>query len=332
MASLLEVGTGFHPELTGRENVYLNGAILGMTRREIKRKFDEIVAFAEIDKFLDTPVKRYSSGMHVRLAFAVAAHLDPDILIVDEVLAVGDAGFQKKCIGKMETVSATQGRTVLFVSHQMAVIQHLCTRCMLLDRGRLVQTGIPEDVVKAYVAAAAALTETRLSDRQDRQGRGDVTIDAIHLLDKDGHPVTEAVSGMELVLRVFFSAREGVRLRNCRVSLVILKEMRPYFTLGTELVDRTPLELTGTGCIDFTVPAWPLSGGSYHLNAFVASEGVVQDWVLDATIVNVVDGDFFGTGRLYAEGWQGKSVLVKHAWRMHQLNGAHSLDGRLVAQ
>src|SRR6185295_3129224 len=129
IASLLEVGTGFHPELTGRENVFLNGAILGMSREEIKRKFDEIVAFAEVEKFLDTPVKRYSSGMYVRLAFAVAAHLEPEILIVDEVLAVGDIEFQRKCLGKMEDVASQQGRTVIFVSHQMAAIQNLCSRC-----------------------------------------------------------------------------------------------------------------------------------------------------------------------------------------------------------
>ena len=137
VASLLEVGTGFHPELTGRENIYLNGAILGMTRAEIRRKFDEIVAFAEVEKFLDTPVKRYSSGMYVRLAFAVAAHLEPEILVVDEVLAVGDAEFQKKCLGKMNSVATVEGRTVLFVSHNMAVVQHLCERVILLKNGVL---------------------------------------------------------------------------------------------------------------------------------------------------------------------------------------------------
>ena len=136
MASLLEVGTGFHPELTGRENIYLNGAILGMTRAEIRRKFDEIVAFAEVEKFLDTPVKRYSSGMYVRLAFAVAAHLEPEILIVDEVLAVGDAEFQKKCLGKMSDV-AGGGRTVMFVWHNMRAIVQLCGRCLFLANGRL---------------------------------------------------------------------------------------------------------------------------------------------------------------------------------------------------
>src|SRR6266403_2151288 len=150
VASLLEVGTGFHPKLTGRENIFLNGAILGMTKAEIKRKFDEIVAFAETEKFLDTPVKRYSSGMYVRLAFAVAAHLDPDILLVDEVLAVGDTAFQNKCIGKMEGV-AREGRTVLFVSHDMAAIQALCTRCLLLIDGRLRLSSTTHDVTTHYL-------------------------------------------------------------------------------------------------------------------------------------------------------------------------------------
>jgi len=155
VASLLEVGTGFHPELTGRENIFLNGAILGMTRAEIKKKFDEIVAFAEIDKFLDTPVKRYSSGMYVRLAFAVAAHLEPEILLIDEVLAVGDAQFQRKCLGKMEDVSLKEGRTVLFVSHQMDMIRALCSRCIFLDGSRVFSDSstavVIEDYIKSFV-------------------------------------------------------------------------------------------------------------------------------------------------------------------------------------
>ncbi len=150
VASLLEVGTGFHPELTGRENIYLNGAILGMTRNEVTRKFDEIVDFSGVSKFIDTPVKRYSSGMYVRLAFAVAAHLEPEILIVDEVLAVGDADFQKKCLGKMKDVSANQGRTVLFVSHNMTAVKNLCTRAIFLKQGQLVESGTAEKVVSYY--------------------------------------------------------------------------------------------------------------------------------------------------------------------------------------
>ena len=150
VASLLEVGTGFHPELSGRENIFLNGAILGMRRAEIAAKLDEIVAFAEVERFLDTPVKRYSSGMHVRLGFAVAAHLEPDILVVDEVLAVGDAAFQKKCLGKMDDVATKEGRTVLFVSHNMAAVQRLCRRCVLLHDGALASDGAPREIVGEY--------------------------------------------------------------------------------------------------------------------------------------------------------------------------------------
>lgn len=167
VASLLEVGTGFHPELSGRENIFLNGAILGMKRAEIARKFDEIVAFAEIERFLDTPVKRYSSGMYVRLAFAVAAHLEPEILLVDEVLAVGDHAFQQKCLGKMQDVARTQGRTVIFVSHNMAALSRLCTHAVLLDGGRVARQGAATEVVQEYLAHAVAQRAewTRPSDR-----------------------------------------------------------------------------------------------------------------------------------------------------------------------
>ncbi len=172
MASLLEVGTGFHPELTGRENIFLNGAILGMHRREIKAKFDEIVAFAEVERFLDTPVKRYSSGMYVRLAFAVAAHLEPEILIVDEVLAVGDAEFQKKCLGKMQERGRGQGRTVLFVSHNMGAVQSLCTTAMALSKGRLVNRGPVRDIVKQYLQGSGTEDEASVWVNSTRQHDG----------------------------------------------------------------------------------------------------------------------------------------------------------------
>ena len=161
-ASLLQVGTGFHPELTGRENVHLNGAVLGMSQREIKRKFDEIVAFAEVEQFLDTPVKRYSSGMYVRLAFAVAAHLEPEIMFVDEVLAVGDYNFQRKCLGKMQEMTGIDGRTVLFVSHNMNAVTSLCTRCILLVNGKIKTAGRADEVVEAYLDTSAAKEEIRL--------------------------------------------------------------------------------------------------------------------------------------------------------------------------
>ena len=164
VASLLEVGTGFHPELTGRENIYLNGAILGMGRAEIKKKFDEIVDFAEIEKFLDTPVKRYSSGMYVRLAFAVAAHLEPEILVVDEVLAVGDAQFQKKCLGKMEDVSAKEGRTVLFVSHNLEAVRQMCNRCLLLHKGTIIADEAPSETIARYLDTIPVANNTNLEN------------------------------------------------------------------------------------------------------------------------------------------------------------------------
>ena len=186
VASLLEVGTGFHVELTGRENIYLNGAILGMTKAEIRRKFDEIVAFADIEKFLDTPVKRYSSGMHMRLAFAIAAHLEPEILIVDEVLAVGDVGFQKKCLGKMQEVSA-HGRTVLFVSHSMPTILRLCRRVILLGRGRMEADGSPEETTRKYLASGAQRASERVwEDRAAAPGDDVARLRAIRVVDCRG--------------------------------------------------------------------------------------------------------------------------------------------------
>lgn len=186
VASLLEVGTGFHPELTGRENIYLNGAVLGMSRVDIKRKFDEIVAFAEVEQFLDTPVKRYSSGMYVRLAFAVAAHLEPEILIVDEVLAVGDASFQKKCLGKMEDVGQ-EGRTVLFVSHNMAAITRLCERVILLDQGHVMADGVPAQVVGEYLRSGMGSTAMReWPDLGTAPGNDLVRLRAVRMRDRQG--------------------------------------------------------------------------------------------------------------------------------------------------
>src|SRR5213075_604397 len=185
VGSLLEVGTGFHPELTGRENIYLNGSILGMSHAEIAKKFDEIVAFAEVEKFLDTPVKRYSSGMYVRLAFAVAAHLDPDILIVDEVLAVGDAAFQKKCIRKMGDVTSAGTSTVLLVSHNMAVIRTLCRKGVCLDRGQIIQIGNADEVTQAYLNSLSTVSETELALRKDRQGSGEIRFTTVRYLVND---------------------------------------------------------------------------------------------------------------------------------------------------
>jgi lipopolysaccharide transport system ATP-binding protein len=204
VASLLEVGTGFHPELTGRENIYLNGAILGMARAEIKAKFDEIVAFAEVEKFLDTPVKRYSSGMYVRLAFAVASHLEPEILIVDEVLAVGDTEFQKKCLGKMESVSRS-GRTILFVSHNMSAISDLCSRALLVDKGFIVMDGAPRETTNYYLNNAVS-KHARL-EKICRIGDSNAEIMGLSIEDDEGQPVTAAIVDHALVIRIRYFLR-----------------------------------------------------------------------------------------------------------------------------
>jgi lipopolysaccharide transport system ATP-binding protein len=217
VGSLLEVGTGFHPELSGRDNVYLNGAILGMRRREIKAKFDEIVAFAEVERFLDTPVKRYSSGMYVRLAFAVAAHLEPDILIVDEVLAVGDASFQRKCLGKMGEVSS-EGRTVLFVSHNMGAIRSLTPRAIWLDHGAVADDGPTQQVVSDYLSstAGAEAAVVDLSDDALRRTVGKwtarrVRFESVALLSTDDEPVVTMPQNAPLRFQITFGVREPVR-------------------------------------------------------------------------------------------------------------------------
>ena len=232
VASLLEVGTGFHPELTGRENIFLNGAILGMTRVEIRKKFDEIVAFAEIERFLDTPVKRYSSGMYVRLAFAVAAHLEPEILIVDEVLAVGDTAFQDKCMGKMKEVSHSQGRTVLFVSHNMGAIQTLCGTALLLHGGRILINGEVGNTVKRYYQLSAPQSTCNLS-RCSRTGTGEARITAVQLEDAEGCVQSHFRMGepLTIVVRAEFPVEiqnptfgvnivtdSGIRVADCRSS------------------------------------------------------------------------------------------------------------------
>ena len=214
VASLLEVGTGFHPELTGRENIFLNGAVLGMTRDEIQRKFDEIVAFAEVEKFLDTPVKRYSSGMYVRLAFAVAAHLDPEILIVDEVLAVGDAEFQKKCLGKMHDVASKDGRTVLFVSHNMAAVNRLCQRCILLESGAITADAETHLITRQYMVSDTHTMAVRMWEH-DQPGDDVARLLAVRVLQHG--EVTETVDiryAVELEM-IYENLVEGAQLLAC---------------------------------------------------------------------------------------------------------------------
>jgi ABC-type polysaccharide/polyol phosphate transport system ATPase subunit len=235
-SSLLEVGTGFHPELTGRENIYLNAAILGMGRREASRRFDEIVEFAEVAKFIDTPVKFYSSGMYVRLAFSVAAHLRSDILIVDEVLAVGDAAFQKKCLERMEAISREAGRTVLYVSHNMPSILALSNRCVLLESGSIAADGAPDEVVQRYMGNAPLSDQERVDlagARRYGTGRGRFVSVAARFRTGDGQPLSYAEVGCDLHFEAEIAARQD--LRNLTVALII------YDALGNRLIDANTL-------------------------------------------------------------------------------------------
>jgi lipopolysaccharide transport system ATP-binding protein len=213
VASLLEVGTGFHPELTGRENVYMNGTILGMTKREIARKFDEIVDFSGVEKHIDTPVKFYSSGMKVRLGFAVAAHLEPEILIVDEVLAVGDIGFQRKCLGKMGEV-ATSGRSILFVSHNMAAVQSLCSHGLMLHHGKAVQQGLVTETIRKYLAEFQTETKEFLAGEVIRQGTGKARLNSFEVKNEQGDTLVSTQTGADVMLTFQLSINSNVAIEN----------------------------------------------------------------------------------------------------------------------
>ena len=299
VASLLEVGTGFHPELTGRENIYLNGAILGMTRAEIRNKFDEIVAFAEVDRFLDTPVKRYSSGMYVRLAFAVAAHLQPEILVVDEVLAVGDAEFQKKCLGKMQDV-AGQGRTVLFVSHNMAAIQHLCRSGIFLAHGRVASLGAIDELVRNYLSRTLELSQLSLIERRDREGTGRLRFASLSFKDLAGQPLTTLMSGMSLDIEIKLSRMEKRTLNSVRVALGIDDEAgHRVVVLSTHLAGRDfPALQSGVDALSVHIPRLTLTPGKYGITVFCAVGGEIADWVKNAGSFDVVGGDFYGSGQM----------------------------------
>ena len=298
VASLLEVGTGFHPELSGRENIYLNGTILGMTRKEIKRKFDEIVAFAEVEKYLDTPVKRYSSGMYVRLAFAVAAHLEPEILVVDEVLAVGDAQFQKKCIGKMSQVANT-GRTVLFVSHNMAAVQGLCEKAIWFDQGQLQMIGPARSTITAYLTTASTNQESMSVDKMPRIAGGkDIRLIALDLLNENG----------DLTSRFHFSDRMTMRF-----GFRILNRRHGYF--GIEWTIRTTegvkvaygssspqnkfliAPTDDVGCVECHLSELPLTSGNYLISCLISLPHQERiDEVEGAAHFEVVTCDVYATG------------------------------------
>jgi lipopolysaccharide transport system ATP-binding protein len=320
IASLLEVGTGFHPELTGRENVYLNGAILGMTRREIARRFDEIVAFAEVERFLDTPVKHYSSGMYVRLAFAIAAHIETEVLVIDEVLAVGDVSFQQKCLGKMGEAMRT-GRTVLFVSHNLATVQHLCTNALLLVDGRLRQAGRTRDVVQTYLDELYTESKSvRLGERTDRDGTGEVRIIGVSMFSGAGDRVGALRTGDSCSLAFAYEARRP--LRNLAMAWNVRDEMgQPIFRASSRDTGHDAREFPMRGELRCIVPRFPLVPGRYRATIEARVGESVVDYVRDAFVLTVESGDFFGTGRINTH----SPVLLDHTWDVVAAPGLESI-------
>lgn len=314
MASLLEVGTGFHPELTGRENIFLNGAILGMSRREIERKFDEIVDFSGVETYIDTPVKRYSSGMYVRLAFAVAAHLEPDILIVDEVLAVGDVAFQKKCLGKMEDVTKG-GRTILFVSHNMAAIENLCTQGVYLDEGKVKFLGATNDAVQFYLREVDGINNIPVSERKDRQGNGALRVTELTFRDPSNSEVKIFRTGDDVVIDLQYESVSPTAPRNVTVSLAIDSHLGQRVAVVDNGMAGFHFEsIDSRGIIRCQLPNLPLAAGRYYLTFFITVNGIIADWVMRAAILEVEASDFYNTGR-YPHAHDGY-VLLQQKWKL----------------
>ena len=298
VGSLLEVGTGFHPELTGRDNIFLNGAILGMRRAEIASKFDEIVDFSGIEKFIDTPVKRYSSGMYVRLAFAVAAHLQPEIMLIDEVLAVGDAEFQKKCLGKMGDV-ARAGRTVVFISHNMAAIESLCDSCLLLRGGGIAASGSPGDVIGGYMASMMRQESgtVSLAEHPGRTNGSDRSMTSVTLASDGAEPVAGVRMGATLSIKVAFKSVRPIS----PVLGVVIKNSHGVrvFGVNNKFIAGYRFEKhVGSGVITCTVSDLPLMPGTYYLDLHFGDGPQDIDVVYDAISTEVLPADVFGTGDL----------------------------------
>lgn len=313
VGALLEAGTGFHPELTGRENIYLNGSILGMSRFEIDRKFEEIVDFAGVEKFIETPVKHYSSGMGLRLGFAVAAHLEPDILIVDEVLAVGDSEFQRKCLGKMEDVSRS-GRTVLFVSHNMAAIRALCSRCLLLSSGHFEFDGDTDTTITHYLSQTQVNLESDLIGSEvPREGSGVVRFNTIRILNRHNEPISVLTTGEDVVFEldyqqmqtdvkigtlfffIHFNTLLGERLFACSSRYAYNGKMPPL-----------------SGSMRCVVPALSLVPGMYSMDITCKVDKELYDHMTSIKSIQVTEGDYYGTGKIPPS--TSGHMLVKQDW------------------
>lgn len=320
IGSLLEVGTGFHPEMTGRENIYMNGAILGMTKAEITRKLDEIVDFSGCERYIDTPVKRYSSGMMVRLGFAVAAHLDPEILVVDEVLAVGDAEFQKKAIGKMQDVSRGEGRTVLFVSHNMASIRKLCKTGVVLQNGSMYFQGTSEEAIEVYMRtglddySGLSLLELPRGGSVNNM----VKFTQVEYLDENNNTIIpHCGSFLRLRLSLVVIADE---VKSCSISVGIRNSYGdPLMTFPSNLT-TSEFDLSGGNhTITLDIPKLPLTGGAYRLALWFEVNNTLSnikcaDFIDNLVCMNVEDDDFFDKGKRVSSHLAGKIVLCEHKW------------------
>lgn len=291
MASLLEVGTGFHPELSGRENIFLNGSILGMSRTAIKARFDEIVEFAGVSRFLDMPVKRYSSGMFVRLAFSVAAHLDSDILLIDEVLAVGDADFQKKCLARMEDISKAQARSIVFVSHNMGAIHSLCDRVAWINQGKLQATGAPNEMIEQYLGGLEQLNaDSNPAERSDREGDGRARFQQIEVKAKDGSKLIKSGENLQLNLGWESSAQA----KEIRLELHLFNSRGNYLSSFQHYLagDQQKAQLS--------IPELPLMAGRFFFNAHIYLDGIRADFLGRACYFEVL-----------SEEWQQNEVAVQ---------------------
>lgn len=297
VGSLLEVGTGFHPELTGRENIFLYGSILGMSGAEIGRKFEEIISFSEIEKFVDTPVKRYSSGMYMRLAFSVAAHLEPEILLVDEVLAVGDAIFQRKCIKKMSEV-AGGGRSVLFVSHNIPAMTSLCSRALILDGGGVSFCGDAPEAASRYLASVSeGAVKGSIAERSDRSGSGALRLTGFRLENSAGNRVAQLRNGETSRLVFEYVSPSGRPAEDVNFQFVLLKQTgEPVAQFGTRFAGRQFNKVPPAGEIVCEVKRLPLVPEVYRLDAYLSCGLVPADYISWLAQLNVADGDFYGSG------------------------------------
>lgn len=313
IGTLLEVGTGFHSEMTGRENIYMNGAILGMTKQEIRSKLDEIIDFSGCERYIDTPVKRYSSGMTVRLGFAVAAHLEPEILVVDEVLAVGDAEFQKKAIGKMQDVAHGQGRTVLFVSHNMTAVSHLCTRGIVLNHGTLTFAGTAQEAIQHY-SMEYTTQSTGGEITPDPRSKGRLTDLSMQFLGENGNEITPRC-GSPLTVRIKCNVLN--EHRSTKVSFVIRDSFeRPILACPSQLtVDEFAMH-PGKQCFELKIPKLPVTAGSYMAGLFIEAGKDTLYGQRDAMRFDVDDADFYGNGRTLPAHLLGSATLCDHEWKI----------------